>query len=83
VETSISMIVNTGQFAIELALDGIGLAYMAEPSISEPLRDGRLVQVLPETSSMESGLFLYFTRSAGRTPKLRAFIDTAREVLKL
>ncbi|HAE02961.1 MAG TPA: LysR family transcriptional regulator [Rhodospirillaceae bacterium] len=83
VETSISMVVNTGQFAIELALDGIGLAYMAEPSISEPLRDGRLVQVLPETSSMESGLFLYFTRSAGRTPKLRAFIDTAREVLKL
>jgi DNA-binding transcriptional LysR family regulator len=44
---------------------------------------GDLVQVLPETERENPGLYLYYPRRASRAPKLRAFVDTAREVLSL
>jgi DNA-binding transcriptional LysR family regulator len=43
---------------------------------------GRLTPVLPETAIEEPGLFLYYPRRAAMAPKLRAFIDTARDVLR-
>ena len=46
------------------------------------LRKGTLRQVLAQTAFEEPGLFLYFPRRAARAPKLRAFIDVAREHLE-
>lgn len=69
-------------YARELALQGIGIAYLFEPLVREDLRAGRLRQVLPAASIEEPGLFLYFPRYASETPKLRAFIDTARKTLR-
>ncbi|MDF1749632.1 MAG: LysR family transcriptional regulator [Alphaproteobacteria bacterium] len=82
-ETEGNVVVNSGQLAIEVVLAGIGMTYVPKPTVQDLLDNGSLVEVLPGANSLESGLFLYFTRSAGRTPKLRAFIDTAKEVLKL
>lgn len=68
-------------YAKELALAGIGVAYLFEPLVREELREGSLRQVLPRTAFEEPGLFLYFPRRAEQALKLRAFIDLARELL--
>ncbi|SFI86346.1 LysR substrate-binding domain-containing protein [Caulobacter sp. UNC279MFTsu5.1] len=68
-------------YARDLALAGVGVAYVFEPLVREAVREGRLRWLLPETAIEEPGLFLYFPRRAAQAPKLRAFIDMAREVL--
>jgi DNA-binding transcriptional LysR family regulator len=78
VRTAGSAVVTDATFARELALAGVGLAYIFEPLVREELRSGRLVQLLPEAAFEEPGLFLYFPRRASMAPKLRAFIDVAR-----
>lgn len=80
VETRGTAIVSEALSARDLALAGIGLIYIFEPLVRADLAAGRLVQVLPEASIEEPGLFLYFPRRASMAPKLRAFIDTARAV---
>lgn len=69
-------------YARDLALAGVGLAYVFEPLAREDIRAKRLRWVLADTAIEEPGLFLYFPRRAAQAPKLRAFIDTAREVLR-
>ncbi|MDR7271102.1 DNA-binding transcriptional LysR family regulator [Pelomonas saccharophila] len=78
VRTTGSAVITDASFARDLALAGVGIAYIFEPLVQEQLRSGRLVQLLPETAFEEPGLFLYFPRRASLAPKLRAFIDAAR-----
>jgi DNA-binding transcriptional LysR family regulator len=73
--------VSDSLFAIDLALAGVGIAYLFEPLVAEHLRTGRLVPVLPKAAMPEPGLFLYFPRRASEAPKLRALIEAARERL--
>lgn len=68
--------------ARELALAGVGIAYLFEPLVRTDIRERKLKWLLPKASIEEPGLFLYFPRTAANMPKLRAFIDVAREVLK-
>lgn len=68
--------------ARELALAGVGIAYLFEPLVRSDIRERKLKWLLPKASIEEPGLFLYFPRHAANMPKLRAFIDVAREVLK-
>jgi DNA-binding transcriptional LysR family regulator len=81
VETKGTAIVTDPVGAVEFALAGIGLAYVFAPLVCEHLASGRLEEVLAESAIQEPGLFLYYPRRAAMAPKLRAFIDTAREVL--
>ena len=67
--------------AKDLALAGVGIAYLFEPLAFHELRAGTLRQVLPRSAFEEPGLFLYFARRASQAPKLRAFIELARELL--
>ncbi len=78
VRTTGSAVITDATFARELALAGVGIAYVFEPLVREALRAGRLVQLLPEAAFEEPGLFLYFPRRAAMASKLRAFIDAAR-----
>lgn len=73
-------IVTESHSAIELALAGIGLAYVFEPLVRAEIASGRLIQLLSDYAVTEAGLFLYFPRRAELAPKLRAFIDTVRQV---
>lgn len=81
IATGGTVIVNDSLYARDLALAGIGLAYIFEPLVREDLAAGRLVRVLAQAAIEEPGLFLYFPKGAAQAPKLRAFIDTAHEVL--
>ncbi|MEP6567471.1 MAG: LysR substrate-binding domain-containing protein, partial [Mesorhizobium sp.] len=80
VETRGTAVVTDSLAAIDLALSGVGLAYVFEPLVRADLAAGRLVQMLQKSAIEEPGLFLYFPRRAAMAPKLRAFIDTAQEI---
>jgi DNA-binding transcriptional LysR family regulator len=75
-------LVNDPIYARELALAGVGIAYLFEPLVRKEIRDGSLRWLLPESAIDEPGLFLYFPRRAAEAPKLRTFIQVAREVLR-
>jgi DNA-binding transcriptional LysR family regulator len=70
--------ITDGLFARDLALDGLGIAYVFEPQVRDDLAASRLVQVLPETAIEEPGFFLYFPERQRQSPKLRALIDIVR-----
>jgi len=82
VRVSGSTLVTDPLYAKELALAGVGIAYLFEPLARRQIRDRTLRWVLPKSAIDEPGLFLYFPRRAADAPKLRVFIDVAREVLR-
>lgn len=82
IEVSGSTLVTDVLYARELALAGVGLAYVFEPLVRADIAAGRLTQVLPKSSIEEQGLFLYYPQRASMAPKLRAFIDTAKSILR-
>jgi DNA-binding transcriptional LysR family regulator len=82
VDVGHAAIVNDPLSAVDLGLAGVGLIYVFEPLVRTHLAEGRLAQVLPEAAIEEPGLFLYFPRRAAMAPKLRAFIDCAKDVLR-
>src|SRR5436190_1861495 len=57
VEAKGTVIVTDSLAAIDLALAGVGLAYVFEPLVRADLAAGRLVQVLPQSAIEEPGLF--------------------------
>lgn len=69
-------------FARDLALAGIGIAHLFAPLVHADLQANRLAWVMPEAAMLKQGMFLVFARNASDQPKLRAFIDVARDVLR-
>ncbi|APR83508.1 Transcriptional regulator, LysR family protein [Minicystis rosea] len=67
-----------GTFAAELAERGVGLAYVAELSITEALAQKRLVPVLERWAPEVPGLFIYFPSRAQVSPALRALLDVVK-----
>jgi len=77
-----SLIVNDGDLLLAFARAGLGLAYVADIAVAAELASGALEPVLQPFLPRTPGLFLYFPRRAQDQPKLRAFIDVARAVLR-
>jgi DNA-binding transcriptional LysR family regulator len=78
VKTTGTAVISDATFARELALEGIGIAYIFEPPVRADLSE-RLRWVPPQASLQEDGLFVYFPRRAALAPKLRAFIGACRQ----
>jgi DNA-binding transcriptional LysR family regulator len=78
VQISGTVRVTDPSYAKDLALAGIGIAYIFEPLVRAEIREKKLRWIIPEASIEEPGLFLYFPRRASEMPKLRAFIDVVR-----
>ncbi|WP_446901788.1 LysR family transcriptional regulator [Burkholderia sp. YIM B11467] len=57
------------------AVEGLGLAQLPEPMVSEALKAGTLVHVLEPFAPVRPGVFLYYPGRRQIMPKLRAFID--------
>jgi DNA-binding transcriptional LysR family regulator len=60
----------------------VGIAYVFEPLVRAEIRGRQLRWLMPAASTEWPGLFLYFPQRGSAMPKLRAFIDTARDVFK-
>jgi len=78
VKTRGTAMVTDATYARDLALAGVGVAYVFEPLARKELRAGRLLRLLPHAAIEEDGLFLYYPRRASLAPKLRAFIEAAK-----
>ena len=63
---------------IRAALDGVGLAFVFEEMVREPLAEGRLIRVLSDWCPEFPGFMLYYPRQRRMPSALRAFIDMAR-----
>jgi DNA-binding transcriptional LysR family regulator len=69
------LIMNDATFALDAALDGLGLIYSSENAIADKLAGGGLETVLSRYAATSAGVYLYFPRRSQVHPKLRAFIE--------
>jgi DNA-binding transcriptional LysR family regulator len=77
-----SLTTNDHLSMLGLAGRGLGLAYTADLVAAEALASGAFEDVLRPYLPLTPGLFLYFPRRNQAQPKLRAFIDVARQVMR-
>ena len=82
VEARGSLTVTDHLSMLELAGRGAGLAYTLDLLAGGALRERRLEEVLTQHMPKAPGLFLYFPAKSQAQPKLRAFIDFAKERLR-
>ncbi|BCM17992.1 LysR family transcriptional regulator [Mesorhizobium sp. J8] len=61
------------------AIQGVGLAQVPGPIAETPIADGRLQALLGRFAVTTPGVFLYYPERHQVLPKLRAFIDHARQ----
>lgn len=70
-----SMICNNIETRVCFAVQGLGIAYLPEFSIREPLADGRLQTVLADYAERTGVFHILWPTSKHPSPKVRAFID--------
>lgn len=71
------------QLAVALARAGVGLAYLPEPCVTAPVRDGDLRLVLIDWSPAGAGFHLYHPGRRQLPTGLRLLIDLIREMRPL
>lgn len=71
--------VNNATALLHAALDGFGIAFVAEDLARASLSSGRLVRVLPDYETPSRPMHLLFHADRRRTPKLRSFIEAVVE----
>jgi DNA-binding transcriptional LysR family regulator len=74
-----SLIMNDATLAMDASLDGLGLIYSSENAIEDRIDNGSLEVVLAGYAATSAGIYLYFPRRSLVHPKLRAFIEHAKE----
>lgn len=67
---------NDAKALLVAALNGAGVAYIAEDLAREELRSGRLIKVLPDYETPSRPVHLIYHPGRGQTPKLKSFIAT-------
>jgi DNA-binding transcriptional LysR family regulator len=67
----------TNEFSIlvEAACAGTGISLLPAEVVARPIREGRLVRILPSWCSEEVTFHLVFTTRRGLAPAVRVFID--------
>ena len=70
-----SLVANNGDALRVAALEGVGLIQQPTFSVCNDLRDGRLVQVLPEHTIRELTVHALYAPGAAPNAKVRALID--------
>jgi DNA-binding transcriptional LysR family regulator len=72
------LIVDDLQLVIQGALEGLGLAFMAEHDVAPYLADGRLVRVLQDWCQPYPGFFIYYPNRRQQTAALTALVSVLR-----
>jgi DNA-binding transcriptional LysR family regulator len=73
-----SLLVDDLDLVVQAALDGAGLAWVAEDSVAPFLASGALVRVLEDWSPPFPGFFLYYPSRKHQPAALAALIETLR-----
>lgn len=69
------LITDEPELGLRAALDGVGIAYLFEHQVRDPIAAGRLVHLLAEWSPPFPGFYLYYPSTRQMARPLRAFID--------
>jgi DNA-binding transcriptional LysR family regulator len=72
------MAFNTITLALDMAVAGLGLAYLPEDVVSQPLANSQLIQVLADWSPPASGYHLYYPSRRQQTPAFTLLVDALR-----
>jgi DNA-binding transcriptional LysR family regulator len=70
-----SMRSNSGDAFVSAAIEGLGVVFEPSFLVYEALRDGRLVQLLPDWESEPMWVFAVYPNRKFLAPKVRSFID--------
>jgi DNA-binding transcriptional LysR family regulator len=73
-----SLLLDELDLVIHAALDGAGLAWVAEDRISDHLASGALLRVLEDWCPPFPGFFLYYPSRRQQPAALAALVDTLR-----
>ena len=72
------LVASSRELGIAAALDGIGIAFVRDDTVSVELADDRLRPLLERWSADFPGFSLCYPRQRHRAPAVRAFIDAVR-----
>jgi LysR family transcriptional activator of dmlA len=75
VRTRGNLTTNDGEIAVNWALDGHGILMRAEWDIDRYLRNGRLVQVLPQYFTPDADIYAVYPQRHQLAARVRAFVD--------
>lgn len=75
IKTRGSLATNDGEIAVNWALDGHGILMRAEWDINRYLRNGRLVQVLPQYFTPDADIYAVYPQRHQLAARVRAFVD--------
>ena len=75
IKTRGNLATNDGEIAVNWALDGHGILMRAEWDIERYLRNGRLVQVLPQYSTPDADIHAVYPQRLQLASRVRAFVD--------
>ena len=76
IEIAPSVTTDNGEVLLQLALDGAGIARLADLLVGEPIRRGKLVPVLTDVHHVERvPLSALYLAGRHRLPKVRVFLD--------
>ena len=82
VKTRGNLATNDGEIAVTWALDGHGILMRAEWDIERYLRNGRLVQVLPQYATPDADIHAVYPQRHQLAARVRAFVDFVALALK-
>jgi DNA-binding transcriptional LysR family regulator len=72
------MVFNTVTLILDMAVAGLGLAYVAEDLVQAHVADGRLVRVLDDWSPPVPGYHLYYPSRRQPAPAFALLVDALR-----
>ncbi len=75
VKTRGNLATNDGEIAVNWALEGLGIVMRAEWDIDRYLRNGRLVQVLPQYFTPDADIYAVYPQRHQLAARVRAFVD--------
>jgi LysR family transcriptional regulator, transcriptional activator for dmlA len=75
IKTRGSLTTNDGEIAVNWALDGHGILMRAEWDIERYLKNGRLVQVLPQFYTPDADIHAVYPQRHQLAARVRAFVD--------
>lgn len=81
VKTQGNLATNDGEIAVRWALEGHGIVMRAEWDVARHLREGRLVQVLPQWETPEADIHAVYPQRLQMSSRVRAFVDFVAESL--
>jgi DNA-binding transcriptional LysR family regulator len=81
IKTRGNLSTNDGEIAVNWALDGHGILMRAEWDIERYLKNGRLVQVLPQYYTPDADIYAVYPQRHQMAARVRAFVDFVAQSL--